>query len=141
MPLPERRTEPPQALSGANLLILLGPVLALGAFTALLALAAGLFGWYRSEMLVAGGAIGGLMAVVAALLLYWQVTERRAANQALQDIEARVGNVVESAMDAIISADEQQRIVLFNAAAEKVFGRPRGATDADGLRPHLPDAI
>jgi len=111
------------------MLVILGPILALGAFTALLAMVAGLFGWYRPEMLVAAAGVGGTMTLVALLLLYRRSAEHRAERQAdhraLQNIEARVGGIVESAMDAIITVDEEQHIVLFNAAAEQVFGCPK----------------
>ncbi len=44
--------------------------------------------------------------------------------------EERMARIVDSAMDAIISVDEQQRITIFNPAAERMFGCP--ASDAFG---------
>jgi PAS domain S-box-containing protein len=43
----------------------------------------------------------------------------------LDNAEARIGNIVESAMDAIITVDENGHIVIFNRAAEAIFGCPR----------------
>jgi len=106
-------------------LIVFGPLLALGAFTAFLALLAGLFGWYPNEMLVTAAAVGGAAVLLALALVYRQVSMRRAVEGELHDVEARVTGIIESAMDAIISVDKTQHIVLFNAAAEAMFGCPR----------------
>jgi diguanylate cyclase (GGDEF)-like protein/PAS domain S-box-containing protein len=52
------------------------------------------------------------------------VTARHAAAAALRDSEQRLRAVTESAADAIVSADAENRIVFWNAAAERVFGYP-----------------
>jgi PAS domain S-box-containing protein len=40
---------------------------------------------------------------------------------ALGEAQRRLGAIVDSAMDAVITVDEEQKIVLFNRAAEQVF--------------------
>ena len=52
------------------------------------------------------------------------VTEQIKAEKALRENELRLTGIVNSAMDAIISVDKDQKIVLFNAAAERIFGCP-----------------
>jgi len=47
---------------------------------------------------------------------------RRASDDAQRrDDDFRLNSIIESAMDAIITVDESHNIVLFNAAAEKIF--------------------
>ena len=49
------------------------------------------------------------------------ITERKRAEGELRDRRARLSGIIESAMDAVISIDEQQRITIFNQAAERMF--------------------
>jgi PAS domain S-box-containing protein len=48
--------------------------------------------------------------------------EAERARGALSEAQARLSAIVDSAMDAVITVDERQSIVLFNRAAEQVFG-------------------
>jgi len=47
---------------------------------------------------------------------------RGAAEEQLLVSRLRLESIIESAMDAIITVDEDQRVVLFNRAAEEMFG-------------------
>jgi PAS domain S-box-containing protein len=46
---------------------------------------------------------------------------------ALGEAQTRLAAIVDSAMDAVITVDEEQKMVLFNRAAEQVFGVRREA--------------
>ena len=60
------------------------------------------------------------------------VTERVQVEQRLAESAARLAGIITSAKEAILSVDQEQRIVVFNEAAEKIFGVP--AAEALGLR-------
>ena len=127
--------------SRGRMLIVFGPVLALGAFGALLAMAAASAGWHADLMHMVGTGVGAAVMLLAVALFYRQTGQRRAVDLALHNVEAQVDSIVESAMDAIITVDENQRIVLFNAAAEKVFGYPRGAVMGQTLEMLMPARV
>jgi PAS domain S-box-containing protein len=101
---------------------------------ALLALAAvfGGVGWllqppYRARLLLVSDIGGVLAGLLGMLQLYRQSRGRLVANRELHDVEVQVSNIVESAMDPIVTIDADQRIIGFNAAAEQAFRWPREA--------------
>jgi PAS domain S-box-containing protein len=81
------------------------------------------------------GAVGGGLAVAAlagvcTLLLAPRFRRSASWMRAIAENELRLNSIIGSAMDAMITLDEQQKIVLFNAAAEMIFRCK--ATDAIG---------
>ena len=63
--------------------------------------------------------IGGELCVLGVIT---DITDRKETEAKLQVSENRMAGIVASAMDAIIAIDDEQKIVLFNVAAEKMFG-------------------
>ena len=53
------------------------------------------------------------------------ITEQKAAEQRLQESEAKFSGIVSTSADAIISIDDQLRMTIFNDGAEKIFGYSR----------------
>ncbi len=66
-----------------------------------------------------------------------QFFKRKRAEEALRDSEALKGAVLESALDCIVTIDEQSRVVEFNPAAETTFGYARDAV----LGREMPDLM
>jgi len=102
-------------------------ILGLLAATAALGVGVWLVGERPREMLVTALSVVVPVILAVAFLLYRQNRTRQATQRALQSMKARASGFFESAMDPIISIDESQRIVLFNAAAERAFRWPRRA--------------
>ena len=84
-------------------------------------------------------------AVVGASKISRDITARRQAEAAAERMQtaltaaqARLAAIVDSAMDAVITVDQAQKIVLFNRAAEQVFGVRREEAIGSGLDRFIP---
>jgi PAS domain S-box-containing protein len=77
--------------------------------------------WLTALNLVANLVVLGAMIVVIVQVSLQAEKRASSARTALDESQARLAAVMDSAMDAIISVDENQRIVLFNQAAEAIF--------------------
>lgn len=55
------------------------------------------------------------------------------------EAKLRLEGIVASAMDAIITVDDEQRIVLFNPAAERMFGVPADRALGDHISRFIPE--
>jgi PAS domain S-box-containing protein len=67
------------------------------------------------------------------------ITERKLAEEARRASEEQLAGVIGSAMDAIITVDADQRIILFNAAAERIFACPRAEAIGQPLDRLIPE--
>jgi PAS domain S-box-containing protein len=66
------------------------------------------------------------------------LTRRRLETAAVEESQARVAGIVDAAMDAIISVNQHQTVVLFNRAAEKMFRCPVGTAIGQSLNMFIP---
>jgi diguanylate cyclase (GGDEF)-like protein/PAS domain S-box-containing protein len=81
------------------------------------------------------GEIAGVVGVTV------DVTERVTAESKLRRSEARLDEIVRSAQDAIITVDDKGKILIFNEAAEKMFGRTALEMLGGSLEPLIPSAL
>jgi PAS domain S-box-containing protein len=68
-----------------------------------------------------------------------QVAERERAEAAAVEAQQRLDGIIDSAMDGIITVDDAQRVVLFNAAAEALFGCPQAEAIGAPLAQFIPE--
>ena len=66
------------------------------------------------------------------------ITQRRLTAEAIKRSEAQLAGVIGSAMDGIITVDENQNIILFNESAERIFGWPAAEAIGQSLGQLMP---
>ncbi|HET8877723.1 MAG TPA: PAS domain-containing sensor histidine kinase [Casimicrobiaceae bacterium] len=107
---------------------------------ALIALAAaGFLASFRVAWLIAASLCAAAAALVALFLLSAETRGRRMADLELRRSEGRLRGILDSAMDSIITVDENQRVVLFNDAAEAMFGWRRDEAMGTALDNFIPE--
>ncbi|HSB82010.1 MAG TPA: PAS domain S-box protein [Candidatus Methylomirabilis sp.] len=67
--------------------------------------------------------------------------ERLQAKEALRVSRAQLAGIIESAMDAVITVDADQRILLFNTAAERVFRCPASEVLGQPIDRFIPETV
>lgn len=96
--------------------------------------------WRRQSVIIASGAAGMIIALSIAAFALWRELKRdEMLTAALRDSESRLNGVIGSAMDAIITVDQDGRIVLFNPAAERMFCCPSAQALGASLDRFLPE--
>lgn len=66
------------------------------------------------------------------------ITERKQAEMAVRDSEAKLRAIVDSVTDGIVTIDSDARIVFFNKAAEKLFGYSEEEVAGQNVRILMP---
>jgi two-component system sensor kinase len=96
--------------------------------------------WRREAWRIGAGAVAAA-AFVGVALFFFLRQQRISSGLAHDLVEAgqRLSGIIHSAMDAIITIDEEQRIVLFNEAAEEIFGCPAGEAVGSALDRFIPE--
>ena len=92
-----------------------------------------------SQVLISHSAPGDKLPYISTIAR--DISDRFQAEQALQLSQARFAGILEIAEDAIISVDADQKIILFNQGAERIFGWTAAEAIGQSLSLLLPEAV
>ncbi len=96
----------------------------------------GSYRWFLARALPGRDAEGRIVRWAGSLM---DIDDLVRAQEALRESKERLAGIVSSAMDAIITVDEDQRVVLFNEAAERMFGCPAAEALGQPLNRFIPE--
>ena len=86
--------------------------------------------FFESGSIARDSVLGSHAEKVLGFSFWRDISEQKRTIEALRHSEQRLQGIIRSAMDAIITVDGTQRIIVFNQAAEQIFRCP--ASDALG---------
>jgi PAS domain S-box-containing protein len=98
--------------------------------------------WRENSIVIVIGAVMvcGFIATTAALLLRG-VNRQAELARALRDANDRYHQTIDSVMDAIVAVDAEHNILLFNPAAEHMFGVTKGEMLGQPLSRLVPERV
>lgn len=98
--------------------------------------------WRENSIVIVLGAILVCAFVVTAAGLLGRGVNRQAElARALRDANDRYHQTIDSVMDAIVAVDESHNILLFNPAAERMFGLPKAEMLGQPLWRLVPERV
>lgn len=101
---------------------------------------AALAGWRQNALKVwLGAATVAIFIALITLLLFRELKRKQILEENLARTDETLRAMINTAMDAIVTVDENNRIVLFNPAAEEMFGCAAGHAMGASLARFLPE--
>ncbi len=97
--------------------------------------------WSDGDRALLAQGAGLAQAIVEATARERSEVELRTMTASLEESQIRMARIVDSAMDAIISTTERREIVIFNAAAERIFRVSAADAIGTSIDRFLPPAL
>jgi PAS domain S-box-containing protein len=88
-----------------------------------------------------GAVLVSFITGIAAVLLARKLRREEALDRALREADDRYLRTIDTVMDAIVAIDGEQKITLFNRAAESMFGLPASAAIGSPLASLIPERL
>lgn len=95
----------------------------------------------NSIMVVIGAVLVNIFIITAAALLVRAVNRQTELARALRDANDRYHQTIDSVMDAIVAVDAAHNILLFNPAAERMFGVTKAEMLGQPLARLVPERV